>query len=48
MGSNGTFNKEELKRHVENEDEIGIEIIKMQLKFIKSLSTGEFSKSLAE
>jgi len=48
MGSNGTFNKEELKRHVEKEDDIGIEIVKMQLKFIKALSTGEFSKSLAE
>lgn len=48
MGSKGTFDKEELKRHVENEDEIGMEIVNMQLKFIKALSTGEFSKALAE
>ncbi len=48
MGNLGTFSKEELKRHVEAEDEIGLKIIDMQLKFIRDLSRGEFSRKLAE
>lgn len=48
VGGKGTFGKEELKQHVEKEDEIGRDIVKMQLQFIKALSSGEFSKVLAE
>ncbi len=48
MGGEGTFTKEEMKEHVETEDEVGREIIKMQLQFIKAISSGEFSKVLAE
>lgn len=48
MGGKGTFNREELKEHVEKEDAIGLEVVKMQMHFIKALSTGEFSKILAE
>lgn len=48
IGDKGTFSKEELKRHVEKEDDIGLKIIDMELRFIKDLSSGEFSKSLAE
>lgn len=48
MGGKGTFSKEEMKEHVEKEDEVGQEIIKMELQFIKALSSGEFSKVLAE
>ena len=48
IGSKGTFNKEELKEHVEKEDDIGQAVIKMQMQFIKDLSSGKISKALAE
>lgn len=48
IGSKGTFSKEQLKEHVEEEDDIGMTIVKMQLQFIKDLSTGKISKALAE
>lgn len=48
IGNQGTFDKEELKEHIEKEDEIGLEIVKMELKFIKDVSSGKISKFLAE
>jgi len=48
MGNKGSYNKEELKRHVEQEDDVGLEIVNMQLKFMKAVSSGEFTKILAE
>lgn len=48
VGGKGTFNKEELKKHVEQEDDIGLTFVDMQLKFIKALTSGEFSRVLAE
>jgi hypothetical protein len=48
MGDEGVFDKEELKRHVEKEDEIGKRFVEMELKFIRAISSGEFTKSLAE
>ncbi len=48
MGDKGTFNKQELKEHVEKEDSIGLKIVAIELRFIKSLATGEFSKALVE
>lgn len=48
IGNKGTFGKEELKAHIEKEDQIGLEIVKMELKFIKDLSSGKISKFLAE
>ncbi|MDP3640676.1 MAG: hypothetical protein Q8R53_05785 [Nanoarchaeota archaeon] len=48
IGNEGTFTKEELKRHVEKEDNIGVIFAKMQLKFMKALASGEFSKTLSE
>lgn len=48
MGNKGSFTKEELKRHVEKGDEIGLKIVEMEMNFIKALSTGQFSKALAE
>lgn len=49
MGSNaGTLDKKEMKRHVEAEDETGLEIVNMQLQFIRAVSSGKFSKLLAE
>ncbi len=48
LGSSGTFSKEEMKRHVEDEDAIGLKIADIEMKFIKDLSSGEFSKVMAE
>ena len=48
MGGYEPLNKEEMKIHVEKEDAVGREIISMELKFIKALSSGEFSKTLLE
>ncbi len=48
MGGEGTFDKEELKKHVENEDPVGVKYVEMELKFIRALSSGEFTKLLAE
>ena len=48
IGNEGTFTKEELKQHVQKEDQIGVAFAKMQLNFMKALASGEFSKMLAE
>lgn len=47
MGERGTFTKEELKRQVEQEDDIGKEIVQMQMAFLKAVSNGELSRMLA-
>ena len=41
-GGKGTFSKEKLRKHVEQEDEIGLAFADMQLNFIKSLSCDKF------
>jgi len=48
IGSKGSFDKEELRKHVEAEDEVGVTFANMQLNFIKALASGEFSRKLAE
>lgn len=48
VGGKGTFSKEELKKHIEQEDEVGLTFVDMQLNFIKALTSGEFSKAMAE
>ena len=48
IGNQGTFDKEELRKHVEREDQIGLEIVNMELKFIKDVASGKISKFLAE
>ncbi|MBI2147913.1 hypothetical protein HYU19_05610 [Candidatus Woesearchaeota archaeon] len=48
IGNEGTFTKEELRQHVQKEDQIGVAFAKMQLNFMKALASGEFSKTLAE
>jgi len=48
IGGRGTFSKEELRKSVEDEDEIGLIFVKMQLNFIKALTSGKLSKVLAE
>jgi hypothetical protein len=48
VGGQGVYSKEDLKEHVEAEDEIGRSFVVMQLKFIRAVANGEFSKTLAE
>jgi len=48
IGGGEALTKEELKQHVEAEDEIGMQIINSHLSFIKALSSGEFANALAE
>ncbi len=48
VGNKGTFTREELIGHVEDEDEIGKLYLEMKLKFMKDLMSGEISKKLAE
>ena len=48
IGGKGVFSKEELKKHIEREDEIGLSFINMQLNFIKSVANGNFSEVLVK
>lgn len=48
VGGKGAFSKEELRKHIEQEDEIGLAFVDMQLSFIKALTSGKFSKVMAE
>ena len=48
VGNKGAFTKDQLKEHVNNGDEVGVMFATMQLKFMKALASGEFSKTLAE
>lgn len=48
VGGKGSFSKEELKMHVEQEDETGLAFVDMQLNFIKALASGKFSEALVE
>lgn len=40
MGSVGTFSREELIRHVIKDSDIGKFIVKMQIKYLRSMSRG--------
>lgn len=46
VGDKGTFTKEELKEHVEKEDDIGVMFADMQLNFMKAMASGELTKAL--
>lgn len=48
LGAKGTFSKNELRKHVEQEDDIGMAFINIELNFIKDVSNGKFSKIMAE
>ncbi|MBN2013915.1 MAG: hypothetical protein JW778_01930 [Candidatus Altiarchaeota archaeon] len=48
VGEKGVYTKEELKKHIQAEDEVGRNFVDMQLKFIRAVASGEFSKTLAE
>lgn len=46
IGSDGTFTKKQLIEHVMAEDKIGNQIARMQLNFIKALTTGKLIETL--
>lgn len=46
IGSEGTFTKNQLIEHVTAEDKIGNQIARMQLNFIKALTTGKLIETL--
>jgi LPS O-antigen subunit length determinant protein (WzzB/FepE family) len=48
VGSDGSFNRDELIEHIKDGDEIGKKFIKMDLEFLQSLKTGEIYSMLLE
>jgi len=46
MGNKGTFTTEELIKKVREGDAVGNQIIKMELNFIKALTTGKLIETL--
>ncbi len=46
IGNKGTFTKNQLIDHVNQEDEIGKQIVKMQINFINALTSGKFMETL--
>jgi len=46
LGSEGTFDKDELMHHVNKVDHIGIKVIQMELRFIKAIAEGKLTKAL--
>jgi hypothetical protein len=46
MGSYGGMGKEEMIEHVKNGDEIGRQIIKKHLQFLRAVASGELTKAL--
>lgn len=48
VGNKGQFTRDELKKHVQKEDEIGVMFANMELQFMKALAKGEVTKALAE
>ena len=41
VGNKGTFTKQELMEHVKEGDSVGVQIVEMQLSFIKALTSGK-------
>lgn len=48
IGNKGTFTKEELKKNIEEESEIGRLYVKMELSFMKDLISGKVTETLAK
>ena len=46
IGNFGTFTKDELVEKVKSGDEAGKQIVRMQLNFIKALTTGKLIETL--
>ena len=47
IGEEGSFNKVQIAEHVNKMDDVGRNILDMELKFIKALSSGKITKTLA-
>jgi len=47
VGGYGTMNKEEMVKHVGKGDEIGKQIVKKHILFLRSLASGEFTRAIA-
>jgi hypothetical protein len=48
IGNKGTFTKSELITHIKDGDEIGMQVIKMQVSFIKALVSGKLTEALVK
>jgi len=46
VGDKGTFTKEQLIAHIKSCDETGIQVIKMQMNFIRALTSGQLMETL--
>ncbi|MBS3074199.1 hypothetical protein J4447_01960 [Candidatus Pacearchaeota archaeon] len=46
VGNQGAFTKEQLIKHVKEGDSVGIQVVEMQLSFIKALTTGKLMNIL--
>ncbi|MDE1767102.1 MAG: hypothetical protein KGI27_12650 [Thaumarchaeota archaeon] len=44
IGSYGTFSKEDLKKHVEEEDAVGKKVIEVQMAFLRAIKEGKLYK----
>lgn len=42
IGSDGSFNRDELIEHIEKEDSVGEKIIQIDMEFLRALKKGEF------
>ncbi len=48
IGANGSMNKEQMIRHVADNDEIGRRIIQTHLNFMRAQATGQLTNALNE
>jgi len=46
IGSHGSFTKEQLIDHIKEGDEIGRQVVKMHISFIKAQASGAFIEAL--
>lgn len=46
VGSYGDLTKEEIIEHVKKDDEIGKQIVKAHMSFLKAVASGEFSRKI--
>jgi len=47
IGGEGSFNKFQIAERVNKMDDVGKQILEMELRFIRALSRGEVTKTLA-
>ncbi|MBU4116376.1 MAG: hypothetical protein KKG94_01380 [Nanoarchaeota archaeon] len=47
IGGYGVMNKEEMIEHIKKGDEVGNQIVKRHILFLKSLASGEFTRAIA-